>query len=302
MGVRKLSTVDAFVVVDLDGAERADGVVRSARKVLQDGARTLARTRTYSWALLGERVSGASAGINVGDGDRAAAVEAFVDELTTEVASGRLLLDPAKGVDPADLAPWTSLTTRSPLHAEGAERLLAAGIGAAAAVALDREAGRTAVVEGAGGATAAIATALGEHGIEVVATGDGAATATTAADVLVCGSKVGLVDHELAAALPQRVVLPCGAAPVTAKGLAVARRRDITVVADFLTLSGPLLAFAPPEGSTVESLCEEVDRRVGSLAAAAMEDDEGMYLGAAHLAEAFLATWQETLPFGRPLA
>ena len=30
--------------------------------------------------------------------------------------------------------------------------------------------------------------------------------------------------------------------------------------------------------------------------------DEGAYLGACYRAEAFLRTWQETLPFGRPLA
>ena len=52
------SDMTGFVIIDLDDASRADGVVRSAKKVLVDGARTLARSRTYAWALMGHQISG----------------------------------------------------------------------------------------------------------------------------------------------------------------------------------------------------------------------------------------------------
>ena len=64
MTTRKLSTTDAFVVVDLPDAPVAAGVVRLAPKVLIDGATWLARSQTYQFAVFGRKASGASAGIN----------------------------------------------------------------------------------------------------------------------------------------------------------------------------------------------------------------------------------------------
>ncbi|UDY36346.1 hypothetical protein [Dermatobacter hominis] len=302
MALQKLSSTDAFVVTDLPGAAHADGVVRWAKKVLQDGARTMARSRSYSWALLEQQVSGASAGISAAPDDRDAAIAAFVEELQEPVAAGTLSLDAGKGVAPGDLTALQELDRRSPLRTELGDELLGIGIAAAADVALGGLAGATAVVEGAGASADAIAAALVAAGAEVAATGDGAEVATTPSDLLVCGSKMGLVDHDLAAELPQRAIVPCGVAPVTAKGLAVARRRDVVVVADFLSLLGPLLAFRPADGATAESLRAEADATVRGIAAEVAGHEEGPYLGAAYRAEAYLSTWQESLPFGRPLA
>jgi hypothetical protein len=302
VALQKLSSTDAFVVTDLPGATQADGVVRWAKKVLQDGARTMARSRTYSWALLERRISGASAGISAPPDGRDAAIAAFVEEMQEPVASGALSLDAGKGVAPGDLTALQELDRRSPLRLELADELLGIGIAAAAEVALGGLSGAKAVVEGAGAAGDAVAAALQAAGAEVVATGDGAEVATTDSDVLVCGSKLGLVDHHLAAELPQRAIVPCGVAPVTAKGLAVSRRRDIVVVADFLSMLGPLLSFRPPEGATADSLRTEADSTVRTIATEVAGHEEGPYLGACYRAEAFLSTWQETLPFGRPLA
>lgn len=302
MALQKLTGTDAFVITDLPGAAHADGIVRWAKKVLQDGARTMARSRTYSWALLERPISGASAGISAAPEDRGDAIAAFVDEVSEPVASGALSLDAGKGLTPSDLAAWAELDQRSALRSELNNELLAIGIVAAADVALGGIGGASAVIEGAGAATDAITAALVAAGATVVATGDGAEVAVTPSDLLVCGSKLGLVDHELAAALPQRAIVPCGVAPVTAKGLAVATRRGLVVVADFLSLLGPLLAFRPADGATPDSLRSDADAVVRSLLTAAMTHEEGPYLGAAYAAEAFLSTWQETLPFGRPLA
>ncbi|MBS1838847.1 MAG: hypothetical protein JST64_14225, partial [Actinobacteria bacterium] len=128
------------------------------------------------------------------------------------------------------------------------------------------------------------------------------AIAATSADLLVCGSKLGLVDHELAERLPQRAVVACGPAPVTAKGLAVATRRGITVTADFLTLAGPLLSFHPSPGATRDTVRDDVDARIRAIASEVAAHPEGPYLGAAYRAEEFLRTWRDELPFGRPLA
>ena len=113
VGLQKLTGTDAFIVVDLDGAPVADGVVRWAKKVLVDGARTLARSRTYAWALLEEQISGASAGINAVPDERDAAVSAFVTEARPLVESGSLSLDAAKGVAPGDLADLVAADRRN---------------------------------------------------------------------------------------------------------------------------------------------------------------------------------------------
>ena len=64
MKLHKFSDVDAFVALDLPDAEAASGPVRWARKILQGGAKDLARSQTYTYAALQMRRSGASAGIN----------------------------------------------------------------------------------------------------------------------------------------------------------------------------------------------------------------------------------------------
>jgi len=342
--LQKLSSTDAFVVIDLDGASHADGLVRWAKKVLVDGARTMARSRTYAWALLGEQVSGASAGISAAPDGRADAISAFVAEVAPQVASGVLALDPGKGIGPDDLAPVADTDTRSPmLHSPTptgtlADALLAAGIAAAAGAALGGLDGRTVAIEGAGRAGPALIEAFAGRGARVTAIGTSAGTLVVRddadteelgaswaehgdglagalgselsasavlrheADVLVCGSKLGLVDHDVAAALPHRVVAPCGPAPVTARGLAVAHGRDIVVLADFLTTAGPLLAFRPADDATVGALLAAAVDTVGGLTIDVMGHEEGAYLGACYRAEEFLLTWQDALPFGRPLA
>lgn len=302
MALQKLTGTDAFVVTDLPNATHADGVVRWAKKVLQDGARTMARSRTYSWALLGRQISGASAGISAAPEDRDTAITAFVDELRESIASGALSLDAGKGLSADDLSGWAELDQRASLRTGVEHDLLATGIVAAGDVALGGIAGSSVTLEGAGSATDAIAAALVAAGATIAAAGDGADIALTPSDLLVCGSKLGLVDHDLAAALPQRALVPCGVAPVSAKGLAVATRREVVVVPDFLSLLGPLLAFRPADDATADSLRADADATVRSLLTDAIGHEEGPYLGAAYAAETFLSTWQETLPFGRPLA
>jgi hypothetical protein len=84
--------------------------------------------------------------------------------------------------------------------------------------------------------------------------------------------------------------------PITAKAYAVLRRAGITYVPDFVALAAPLLAACDPDNATEP--IERVRATVGELAPSGPD----AWLLAVGMAEAFLSTWQEALPFGRPLA
>ena len=300
------SGTTAFVLTDLEGAPAADGIVRSAKKILVDGATMLARSRTYAWALLGQQVSGASAGINAAPPDQAEGVAAFVEAVSDRVRSGELSLDPGKGVTAEDLAPLAELDQRSPILREArpagtlADELLATSVVAAAAAAIGGLDGRRVAIEGGGDHLPALQALLEAAGASVVATGDEALR--TEAEVLVCGSKAGVVDHTVAEQLPHRVVVPHAPIPVTAKGLAVATRRSIVVLPDFLTTSGPLHAFRPEGTPAAEELLARANAHAAGLTTELLDHPEGPLLGACYRAEEFLRSWQDQLPFGRPLA
>lgn len=333
-----------FVVVDLEGASHADGVVRCAKKILMDGARTMARSRTYSWALLEQQVAGASAAINVAPPAREAGVRAFVESVQPRVAAGELSLDPGKGVTPEDLAALEAVDGRSELRrADGlggtlAREMTARSVLAAAATVLDGLDGRSLAIEGAGELGPALVELGTQQGARIVAVGtttgsvadpagldvaalgaawsdhgeglpgalgsdlDATHVLGVEADVLLCGSKLGVIDHGVAAGLACKVLAPVGVAPVTAKALAVASRGGVTVLADFLTLSGGLHTHRADADTTAEALAERVQARTTEITAHTLSHAEGPYLGACERAETFLRTWQDELPFGRPLA
>ena len=273
MQIVKLETLDAFVAVDLKGVP-GQGIVRLAHRVLQGGARDLARSMTYSLASLGRQETGISAGINSPPEGRDAAVAAFV----TEVANWdtRFSLSAGKGVTDQDLGGATNPV---------AGHLLAAGAVAAGLAAIPGAS--TAVVERADGGEA-LAAELSAKGIEIVASDD---PFSAKADLLFCGSKVGIVDHGVADRLAVRAVVPTGPLPITTRAIAHCRRRKITALPDFVTTAGPLVG-------TVEEAREVVANIVVEVA----DHGEGPIIGACIRAEAFLSDWQDDLPFGRPMA
>lgn len=331
MDIRSLEGTGAFVVVDLPGAERALGVVRAARKVLRDGAVLLARSQTYAAACLELPLSGASVGISVGDGDRDAVVGSAVAALEPDVAAGRLLLDPAKGVSTEDLAALRAVDPRPAAWWALAAELAGASAAATAATALGGLDGRTIAVEQADPVTLAFVAAAEAAGARLVAVGapggsvalgegvQGASLTGTdpaelgqptdrpivavEADVLAVGSKAGVVDHEAAAGLGAAVLVPTGPVPVTARGLAVARRAGCRVLPDFVALGGPLQALlADADDVGPDELRTRAADDAAATTTAVLDHPEGPLLGACERAEAFLATWVDELPFGRPLA
>ena len=271
MFIRKLKSVDAFVAVDIGGTP-GRGVVRLAPKILQGGAADRARSVTYALASLGRQETGVSAGINAQAQDRAEALAAFLAEVTGWDAGYRLTA--GKGVAEGELGG---------LEGTHSDELTAIGAVAAAQAALPGLG--TAATNEVG---AALPAELSARGITLVDTDDPIAAEV---DVLFCGSKVGSVDHDAAARLSASVVVPIGPLPITARAMAVCVRRGIVALPDFVTTAGPLLGDADTARVRVAGIISEI-----------LDHPDGPTLGACERAEAFLSTWQEALPFGRPFA
>ncbi|NLA35836.1 MAG: hypothetical protein GX868_09115 [Actinobacteria bacterium] len=291
MSITKADSTDAFVVVDLADAPTAIGVVRCAKKILQDGAVNLARTLTYTYGAFGEKISGASAGINAEGDARDAAVSSFVDEFAPQVNSGALRLTPAKGVTDEDLAAWAE--SPAALSAEDEARTL--GVSTVAAAAAVRElADLTVSVEAGAPGAEAIAAAFNTAGATATVR-PLAELLSTASDVVVVGSKAGVLNHDNVVGIGDALVIGSAGLAITARGLAVGKRQGATILPDFVTAAGPALAALGRSD-------DEIAAAVQALINEVKNHEEGPYLGACYAAERFMATWTEALPFGRPMA
>ncbi len=287
MQVRTLASTDGFIVFDLDDAPSV-GVVRVAPKVLRDGAELLARSTTYAAASFGLRVGGASVGINAKPDDQAAALAAFVEEAAELVSSGRLLPGPGLGVTPDQLAPLPRGEQRTTAFDQttSGESAVAAALGA-----LGTLEGRRIAIVGDGPLVEAAAASAAANG----AAPEPRASVDAECDVLLVAGKAGVLEHDLAATVRARVVVPLTPVPVTARALAVLGRAGVVVVPDFLSTAAPLLAALDPDGG-------DGTERVSAAVADVAGHGTDLWMRAALGAEAFLGTWQDTLPFGRPLA
>ncbi len=295
MSLIKCATTDAFAAIDLDDAPDASGVVRLAKKVLQDGAWNLARSLTYSYASLGMMVSGASAGINAEGDTRAASIDSFVREISGRTGPPRLLFDAGKGVGAAELAGIVPADDRSTMAVDLHAELAALSVVTAAAAALGGLDGRTVSFE-AGTDGPELISGFTAAGANVI---DGGLT--SGADVLCVGSKPAVLDHELAADVTSACVVPVGPLAVSPRALAVLMRAGAIVLPGFVTLAGPLLAQWPTDGATPESTKATVAAKITEIITDVGGHAEGHVIGACERAETFLESWA-SVPFGRPLA
>ena len=304
MTTRKLTSTDAFVVVDLPSAPMAAGVARLAPKLLVDGATWLARSQTYQFAAFGRKVSGASAGVNTAADARSEALSAFVTELAPDVAAGTLLLEPGRGIGPDDL---TDLRAADPRPTEWWEQravLRAAGIAAAAEAACGGSLeGRTVAVEGYDDSAPLVIAALTARGATIAGgeAGPAAEVLHAAADVLVIGSKAGVLDHEAVPGVQAKVVVPSGPIPVSAKALAALGRAGVVVLPDFVTTAGHLAAWPVDDAALPADLPAAAAELVSAAVTPLLAHPSGPVLGACEQAEEFLLTWVDELPFGRPI-
>ena len=122
------------------------------------------------------------------------------------------------------------------------------------------------------------------------------------ADIVFAGSKMGIVDHGVAEGLGCRALVPSGRLAFTSKALAVCRRGGVAAVPDFVALAGSSIAAWSSPDAGDDEVRAEITATVAALMADALTSDDGPFLGACYSAEAFLSSWQDELPFGRPLA
>jgi glutamate dehydrogenase/leucine dehydrogenase len=287
MELFKLTSTDAFVAFDL-GEAPAVGVVRQAPKVLRDGAELLARSTTYAAASFGLRVGGGSAGLNAKPDDRDAALAAFLEEVAPLVESGRWLPGPGVGVAADDLVGLPRADDRAtafdPISA--GESAVAAALGA-----LGSLNGKQVAIVGSGPIVDAAAASVAVNGGALFEQGSFDAPS----DVLLVAGKAGALEHDLAATVKARVVVPLTPVPVTARALAVLSRAGILVVPDFLANAAPLLATLDADGG-------DPMIRVHDAVAALAGEGTNLWMAAVARAEEHLMAWQDELPFGRPLA
>lgn len=284
MPVRTLESTDAFLVTDLVDAPLAVGIVRSAPKVLVDGAELLARAATYAFAAFGVRAAGASAGINAKPEDKEKAVSLFLEELAPLVAAGQLHLSPGTGVTAEDLAP-AALEPQDPsLAARGAVAAAAAFLGGGAG-------GKAAAVHGPGDWLDRVAPWWADVGGGEVAEGGLDADA----EILFVAGKAGVVDDAAAAGVRAKLLVPLTPVPVTAKAFAALGRAGTILLPDAVSCAAPLLAVADADGG-------DPIERVASVAGELAGEGVDAWRAMVGRAEAFLGTWQPSLPFGRPLA
>ncbi|MEM9464046.1 MAG: hypothetical protein AAGA90_01665 [Actinomycetota bacterium] len=339
MRIHKFQTTDAFIAIDLEGAEASSGPVRWAKKILQGGAKDLARTQTYTYAALGMQRGGASAGISAPPDTRGEAITAFVEEAGALVADGTYLPDAAKGIgdpeldglrgdDPRDHARLGTFGERcdglsaavTAHHAVGLDGKTVAiegfeGIGRwIAAAAVERGARVTAVSTATGSvanddgfALADLDAAVAEHGADAVnelgEVGAAKAVFGSGAEVVFAGSKTGIVDHVVAGQLTDSAaVIAAGRLHLTARGLAVLRKAGVAAPADFVSLAGSTLAAWGDPNRSDDEIFAGIREDIGDLSDELAEHEDGLLLAACYHGESFLQTWQSELPFGRPLA
>jgi hypothetical protein len=209
-------------------------------------------------------------------------------------------LDPGKGVAPEDLEALAVTDDRSPLYREVHDGLLATGAAAALRAARGSLDGLAVAIEAHVPGVAELTALLEGSGATVESAPPG--TLDVTCDVLCVGSKAGVVDHENVASVKATTVLPLAPLPITARGLATARRAGIVVLPDFVTLAGPLLAAWPGPEADLASVTTAAEERISAVIAESLDHPEGPLLGACELAERFLLAWRDELPFGRPIA
>lgn len=297
MSTRKLTSTDGFVVIDLDDAPMSIGIVRSAPKVLIDGATWLARSETYRYAFFGRQISGASAAVNAPVDAKAEAIAAFVAEIGDEVFAS-VHLSAGRGVTAGDLSALRGRDPRPDSWWAERDAFTATGIVAATERALGGVSGRTVAIESFDAMTSSLPDLFRSAGATVVepdVSEDANAVLHAEVDVLVAGSKVGVIGHANVEKIHARLIVPSGPMPVTAKALAAFGRSGVVVLPDFVTTSGHLAAW-PMDGSATDPAAL-VGEAIGSL----LDATAGPLLAACEQAEAFLSSWA-TVPFGRPIA
>lgn len=340
METRQLEATTGFVIYDLPDAEAYVGPARLGAKLAPGNATNLVRHQTYVFAILEQRKSGATVGFKVDPEAGDEAIEAAAGELASELESQKLLTSPGLRLDRDKLEPFLRHDQRNGVVNDDRDgisfddELRGLGAATAAAAAMGGLDGKRVSIEGFDSSGLGLAREVAAQGGTVarVATTKGcvsgefdAATLADAwmaagpacveqlgdvgkpweiwkgdVDALFVGSKPGAMSGEGAAGMGDTPVIATSAAAISSKALAILRQNGTPAVADFVTCVGPAIAWWS-EGSDHDALRATTAETVQSLMNATADHADGAFMAACYKAEEFLRTWQDELPFGRPL-
>src|SRR5687767_11024100 len=174
MRVERLTTVDGFIVFDLDDVRISAGGTRLAPDVTEAEVAQLARAMTYKFGVLGTRMGGAKAGVRAEPSEKPEVMARYCEEIRPLVESRTFLTGADLGTSEADFAP---------LHAEEGDHVIRSvvdgvpfedlltgyGVAVAAEVALGSLEGRTVSLEGFGKVGGGLAREVVRRGARVVA-------------------------------------------------------------------------------------------------------------------------------------
>lgn len=341
METRQLETTTGFVIYDLPGAENYVGQARLGAKLAPGNATMLVRHQTYVFAALEQQRSGATVGFKVTPDDAADAISAAAGELADELESQKLLTSPGLRLDRDKLAPFLQHDQRNPITNDDRdgvsfeEELLGLGAATAAASASGGLDGKKVAIEGFSNSGLAIAREVERQGGSVarITTAKGcvsgsfdAATLADAwmgagpacveqlgdvgkpweiwkgdVDALFVGSKPGAMSGEGAGSVGDTPVIATSAAAISSKALAVLRASGGNTTADFVSNVGPALAWWAADDAGHDTLRSLTTSTVEDLMNETAGHADGSFMAACYKAESFLRSWQDELPFGRPL-
>ncbi|MEC8921830.1 MAG: hypothetical protein VX558_04240 [Actinomycetota bacterium] len=339
--IKQLESTQGFVIYDLPGADAYVGPSRLGAKLVPGNAETLVRHQTYMFALTGQRKSGATIGLKVDPKEVEAAVASLASELAEEFVSQRLLTSPGLRLDRTSLEPVLRHDNRNPVTREDRDgvtfdrELVAVGATTCASYFAKPSNGWRVAIEGFDETGLAIAREVEASGGEVVkvSTAKGCVAgdfdSSTLADAwmdagpgcvenlgpagkpweiwkadvdaIFVGSKPGAMSGEGAATAGSTPIIATSAAAISSKALAMLRRNSAPVGADFLSAVGPSLAWWAPQNTSLGDLRSSTADTVLALLEETANHEDGAFMAACYKAEAFLASWQEERPFGRPL-
>ena len=173
MRVERLTTVDGFIVFDLDDVRISAGGTRLAPDVTETEVAHLARAMTYKFGVLGTRMGGAKAGIRAEPSEKPEVMARYCEEIRPLVEARTFLTGADLGTSEADFAPLHSgegdHVIRSVVDGVPFEDLLTGyGVAVAAETALGSLDGRTVSLEGFGKVGGGLAREVVRRGALVV--------------------------------------------------------------------------------------------------------------------------------------
>jgi len=339
--IKQLESTKGFVIYDLPGADTYVGPTRLGAKLVPGNAEMLVRHQTYVFALAEQCKSGATIGLKVDPADTEVAVSAVAEELASELESQRLLTSPGLRLDRDSLGPVLRHDKRNPLLGEDRDgvtfedELLALGAVTSASFFAKPSGNWGAAIEGFNQAGIAIAREIENQGgsVQRISTPKGCVSgdfdSSTLADAwldagaacveqlgsagkawevwksdvdaIFVGSKPGAMSGDGAQGVKDTPIIATSAATISSKALAILRKNNTPVAADFLSGIGPALAWWAPEETKQDGLRSATVEAVTALLEETADHDDGPFMAACYKAEAFIESWQEQRPFGRPL-